>query len=123
MDRRRFLESAMAGASALTAGSAGAQTAGFRTDESIGQVLRSRVAHEGKGLVAAVVQGDSVAWAGSGRRGVDDARPPDADTMFELGSLTKTFTALLLADMVVRRELTLDTPVQSVLPARKAISV
>ena len=121
MDRRRFLESAMAGASALTAGSAGAQTAGFRTDESIGQVLRSRVAHEGKGLVAAVVQGDSVAWAGSGRRGVDDARPPDADTMFELGSLTKTFTALLLADMVVRRELTLDTPVQSVLPGGLAL--
>jgi CubicO group peptidase (beta-lactamase class C family) len=36
----------------------------------------------------------------------------DGDTIFEIGSITKTFTAGLLADMVVRGELKLDDPVQ-----------
>ncbi|MGD9648099.1 MAG: serine hydrolase [Pirellulales bacterium] len=50
---------------------------------------------------------------------VDDAgqRVPDRQTLFEIGSVSKTFTALLLADMVVRGELSLDDPVQKFLPA------
>ena len=49
---------------------------------------------------------------------VDDAgqRVPDRQTLFEIGSVSKTFTALLLADMVVRGEVSLDDPVQKYLP-------
>ena len=43
--------------------------------------------------------------------------PPDGRTLFEIGSATKTFTATLLADMVQRGEVTLDTPVTELLPA------
>jgi len=43
--------------------------------------------------------------------------PPDGRTLFEIGSATKTFTATLLADMVQRRRVTLDTPVTDLLPA------
>ncbi len=39
-----------------------------------------------------------------------------ADTVFEIGSITKVFTSLLLADMVERGEVTLDTPVAKLLP-------
>lgn len=42
---------------------------------------------------------------------------PDADSVFELGSITKTFTALLLADAVVRGELKLEDAVEAALPA------
>src|SRR5262249_21003856 len=38
------------------------------------------------------------------------------DSIFELGSLSKTFTGLLLAQMVVQEKLTLDEPVRSLLP-------
>ncbi|MBX9791680.1 MAG: beta-lactamase family protein [Pirellulales bacterium] len=50
---------------------------------------------------------------------VDDAGPrvPDRHTLFEIGSVSKTFTALLLADMVERGEVALDDPVQKYLPA------
>ena len=41
----------------------------------------------------------------------------DRDTIFEIGSVTKTFTALLLADMVGKGELSLDQPIDSLLPA------
>lgn len=41
---------------------------------------------------------------------------PDAHTIFELGSITKTFTALLLAEMVSRGEIGYDDPITAYLP-------
>ena len=52
---------------------------------------------------------DSEAGAGAGA--------PNAHTLFEIGSITKVFTALLLADGVVRGQWRLDSPVRELLPA------
>jgi serine-type D-Ala-D-Ala carboxypeptidase/endopeptidase len=41
---------------------------------------------------------------------------PDADTLFELASVGKTMTGLLLADMIHRQEVTAETTVESLLP-------
>ncbi|HEY3893903.1 MAG TPA: serine hydrolase domain-containing protein [Pseudonocardiaceae bacterium] len=41
---------------------------------------------------------------------------PDTRTRFELGSVTKTFTALLLAEMVIRGEVGYDDPISAYLP-------
>lgn len=41
---------------------------------------------------------------------------PDARTLFEIGSISKVFTALLLADGVTRGQWRLDTPVADLLP-------
>ncbi len=41
---------------------------------------------------------------------------PGGDSVFEIGSATKVFTSLLLADMVVRAEVKLDDPVSKFLP-------
>ncbi|MFJ7911819.1 serine hydrolase domain-containing protein [Kitasatospora sp. NPDC096204] len=46
------------------------------------------------------------------------AAPCTPDTVFELGSVSKTFTALLLAEMAARGELALDDPVEARLPHR-----
>jgi serine-type D-Ala-D-Ala carboxypeptidase/endopeptidase len=60
-------------------------------------------------VLAAVADGESaVACHG------DPA--PDAHTAFELGSVTKTFTALLLAEMVTRGEVGYDDPIAAYLP-------
>ena len=40
----------------------------------------------------------------------------DEHTQYEIGSLTKTFTALLLADAIRRGEVTADTEVGALLP-------
>ncbi|MFD0273073.1 serine hydrolase domain-containing protein [Kitasatospora sp. NPDC127111] len=53
-----------------------------------------------------------------GRLGRDDDAPCTPDTVFELGSITKTFTALLLAAMAAHGELALDDPVERHLPRR-----
>lgn len=69
------------------------------------------------GLVVGAVRADGErAVAGTGRTRLPDGPRPDADTVFEIGSITKVFTALLLAEAVVRGELTLDTPLRAVLP-------
>lgn len=51
-----------------------------------------------------------------GRRGHHDPRAVDCDTVFEIGSITKVFTALLLADMTVKGEAALSDPVALDLP-------
>jgi CubicO group peptidase (beta-lactamase class C family) len=41
----------------------------------------------------------------------------NGDTLFEIGSITKVFTRLLLYDMIARGEMHMDDPVQNYLPA------
>ncbi|MGH3701541.1 MAG: serine hydrolase domain-containing protein [Pseudonocardiaceae bacterium] len=47
---------------------------------------------------------------------------PDAHTVFELGSITKTFTALLLAEMVTRGEVDYDDPITAYLPPEARVT-
>ena len=51
-----------------------------------------------------------------GAAGPGSSKPADGDTIYEIGSITKVFTALLLADAVERHESALDTPVARYLP-------
>ncbi len=44
-------------------------------------------------------------------------KPVQADTLFEIGSVSKIFTALLLADMVANGEVALDDPIGHFLPS------
>jgi serine-type D-Ala-D-Ala carboxypeptidase/endopeptidase len=51
-----------------------------------------------------------------GKTDAKEGRAIDADTMFEIGSVTKTFTAIVLEDMVDHKELALDDPIGKFLP-------
>lgn len=65
-------------------------------------------------VVIGVVDGDRSAVYAYGK--LDGGRAPDGDTVFEIGSITKTFTATLLAQQVVAGKLQLDQPVATLLP-------
>ncbi len=67
------------------------------------------------GIAVGVVteKGTHVFGYGKTARG---GRTPDGDTVFEIGSVTKAFTALLLADMAERKLIGLDDPVGKLLP-------
>ena len=65
------------------------------------------------GLSRRKAKGDRPWWARSG-----DPRKLGGDTVFEVGSVGKVFTALLLADMVRREEVALADPVARYLPPR-----
>jgi CubicO group peptidase (beta-lactamase class C family) len=49
--------------------------------------------------------------------------PPDERTLFEIGSITKVFTATVLADMALEGVVALDQPVQELLPAGVTLPV
>ncbi len=68
-------------------------------------------------LVFGVVDGDSGEVVAFGR--LDDGKAPDGETVYEIGSITKTFTATLLARAVLASRVTLDTPVAQLLPGWK----
>ncbi|HXW25049.1 MAG TPA: serine hydrolase [Xanthobacteraceae bacterium] len=65
-------------------------------------------------LVFGVVDGDNSAIVVYGK--LDNGEAPDGDTVYEIGSVTKTFTATLLAQAVLSGRMTLDTPVAQLLP-------
>ena len=67
------------------------------------------------GMAVAIVQGDQVAYLGSyGEAGKD--RPVTPQTPFQIGSLTKSFTALAVMQLVEAGKVELDTPVQTYIP-------
>lgn len=60
-------------------------------------------------------QGQTGVW-GYGKLSEASPRPPDGQTLFEIGSVTKVFTCLALADMVHQKLVRLDEPVGALLP-------
>jgi serine-type D-Ala-D-Ala carboxypeptidase/endopeptidase len=67
------------------------------------------------GAVSAAVPARSVACAG--RLAAAEGPPVGTDTVFEIGSVTKVFTSLLLAEAVRRGEVEFGTPLRDLVPA------
>jgi len=85
-------------------------------DAAVRAILAQRIAQkQGVGFAVVLVDaaGTRVVTAGVVQRG---GALVTADTEFEIGSITKTFTSLLLAQQVEAGTLTLDTPAARLLP-------
>lgn len=67
------------------------------------------------GVVVGIVRDGERIVVGHGRLAAADPGPPDGDTVFEIGSVTKVFTSIVLADLEMSGDLGLDTPVQDLL--------
>lgn len=110
----RHIRPALA-ALALLSASAAAQT--IPTDSAVRAIIKPRV---DTGRFAGIAVGFITR---DGRQQVTSygpnagVTPFDANTVFEIGSITKTFTAAILADMVAKKEVALDDPVANLLPA------
>ncbi|MGH8427435.1 MAG: serine hydrolase [Gammaproteobacteria bacterium] len=79
------------------------------------QAARAYVAAgEYPALVIAVVDGRQSRVYGFGK--LADGKAPNADTVFEIGSISKTFTATLLAEAATAGSVQLDEPVAKLLP-------
>lgn len=86
-------------------------------DSTVLRIIKQRVEEQrSKGIVIGLLEPDGrtrIVAYGDGGAG----RPPlDGNTVFEIGSITKVFTGILLADMVSKGEVKLDDPVQKYLP-------
>jgi serine-type D-Ala-D-Ala carboxypeptidase/endopeptidase len=90
-------------------------SAGFSDD--IQEAVANRVDHQkAVGIVVATIDANGRNVIARGKIAKDGDGAADANTVFEIGSVTKVFTSLLLADMVERGEVRPDTPVAELLP-------
>ncbi len=87
------------------------------SDEAIRALLAERMKANGVGIFVGIVSPEGRRLIAYGRSGTPDARPLDGDTVFQIGSVTKVFTTLLLSDMVRTGEVKLDDPASKYLPA------
>ena len=84
-----------------------AADSGYIRDRLESAVSRGTV---GAAVFGAYDQGD-VAIYGYGRVGPDQPREPDGDTLFEIGSITKVFTAILVQRLVDQDRVAWDHPI------------
>jgi len=79
--------------------------------------IETRITHGAyTGVIVGLIDGGKVTIQSFGEVEKGSGRKPDADTIYEIGSITKTMTATILADMALKGELNLDDPVQKFLP-------
>jgi len=86
--------------------------------ELIRDLERLHAAYGVPAFALTLVSGEHVLW--SGARGIADkesGRPATADTLFRIGSITKTFTAMAVLIAEQEGKLTLDTPIRELAPA------
>lgn len=88
------------------------------TDDQIKNILRDRidVAKKSVGIVVGLIDDKGTHVVSYGKPSQDSTQTVNGDSVFEIGSVTKVFTATLLADMVERSELSLDDPISKFLP-------
>lgn len=72
----------------------------------------------GLGVSIAVIHGDSTFYYAFGNRDHEQSQPIDSNTVFEIGSNTKLFTALLLACDLQRNSIRRDAPIDTYLPGK-----
>jgi CubicO group peptidase (beta-lactamase class C family) len=87
-------------------------------DAEIRKILVERIGAEKQGLalVVGVIDANGRRVVAYGSLAKDDPRPLNGDTVFEIGSITKVFTSLVLMDMVQKSEVAVTDPVAKFLP-------
>ena len=86
-------------------------------DDDIRAILKKRIDQQRtRGIVVGVIDPGGRRIIAYGERAKGDPTPLDGNTVFEIGSVTKVFTTLLLTDMVRRGEVGLSDPAAKYLP-------
>lgn len=84
-----------------------------KIDALVAPLIDNRVA---VGLVVGIRRGDEELFLSYGKVELGKEAAPTPETLYEIGSITKAFTGVLLADESLRNELDLDSTVADSLP-------
>ncbi|MCH8619837.1 serine hydrolase domain-containing protein [Undibacterium sp. TS12] len=103
----------------LALGAFQAHAATSMSDADVLNVLKQRVDTEkkGVGIVVGIVDDKGSRVISYGYANLADRRPVDADTLFEIGSITSVFTSITMMDMAEKSEIRLKDPLAKYLPA------
>lgn len=92
----------------------------FKITDTLKGIIQSTVDKKNKTNVAVVlglVDPNGTQFYGYGNISNTNPTPVDKDTIFAIGSITKVFTTILLADMINRDMVKLDDPIDQYLPS------
>ncbi|RZS40988.1 CubicO group peptidase (beta-lactamase class C family) [Herbihabitans rhizosphaerae] len=78
------------------------------------KIAEEQAAARAPSLVAAITRGDGIAWWGG--RGEVDGAPPTVDTQYRIGSITKTFVAVLVMRLRDEGKLDVTDPLDKHVP-------
>lgn len=85
--------------------------------DSIQNIIKTEVDNtRSKGIVVGIINEKGTTVFGYGKVKDNSNQQPNGNTLYEIGSVTKVFTALILADMVQKGELKFDDPISKFLP-------
>lgn len=85
--------------------------------EEVKDNIKSRVENGiNTGIVVGVISSNGITYYSYGVKSLETNDVVDENSVFEIGSISKTFTGILLADMVIKGDLNLDDPLQDLLP-------
>lgn len=68
------------------------------------------------GIIVGVISSDGSTYYSYGVKSFENNEAVDENTVFQIASISKTFTGILMADLVVKGELNVNDPLQSLLP-------
>src|SRR5687767_1623658 len=98
------------------------QPSAFPGDDELLAMIAARVKEQrAVGIVLGVMDADGSSRILSYGDAGPAAAPLGPNTIFEIGSVTKVFTATVLASMAARNEVALDAPVSRLLPRDVAL--
>ncbi len=85
--------------------------------DSIQAIIKQEVTNKrSKSIIVGFVDANGRKIFAAGKLSDSDPRLPDGNTIYEIGSITKVFTSLLLADMSLKQQLNLNDPTSKFLP-------
>ena len=75
------------------------------------------------GIVVGLMDENGTNYYSYGVKSLKTGEPVDENSIFEIGSISKTFTGILLANMVLKDKMELDDPLQKYLPEGVTASI
>ena len=88
-----------------------------KISDEIKDNIKKRVDYgDNVGVVVALVDGDKVDYFNYGKTALENGTPVDGNSVFEIGSISKVFTTILLADEVEKGTMKLSDPIAKYLP-------
>ncbi|MCU7551387.1 beta-lactamase family protein [Chitinophagaceae bacterium LB-8] len=85
--------------------------------DSIKAIIKQEVANKrSKSIIVGIVDANGRQIFAEGKLSDRNPTLPDGNTIYEIGSITKVFTSLLLADMSLKQQLNLNDPISKFLP-------
>lgn len=88
-----------------------------KISQEIKDHIKARVENDlNIGIVVGLIEGDAVTYFHFGKTEVENGTDVNENSVFEIGSISKVFTTILLADKLNKGEMSLDDPISKYLP-------